>query len=169
MGVRRALLAVVAAGALALAACSSGTGPAPDAESGVPVDLSFAVPTVDGGRFEGASLAGKPAVLWFWAPWCATCAAEASQVSALADDYAGQVTVVGVAGLDDSVENMQRFIDVTGIENFPQLADPEGVVWQRFEVTAQSEFVILDEHGAVALRGLLDPAEIPDRLDQLVS
>jgi thiol-disulfide isomerase/thioredoxin len=172
MRVRRAWLTIVAAGALALAACGSDTdsgGSGAGSAGGTPVDLSFTVPTVDGGEFEGTSLAGKPAVLWFWAPWCATCAAEAPQVSALADDYAGKVTVVGVAGLDDSPENMQQFVDLTGIDNFPQLADPDGVVWQRFEITAQSQFVILDADGAVDLRGLLDPAEIPDRLDRLVA
>jgi hypothetical protein len=61
-------------------------------------------------------------VLWFWAPWCGTCA-----VSRLADDYAGRVAVVGVAGLDDSVEEMQRFIDRTGVDNFPHLDDRDGV------------------------------------------
>jgi hypothetical protein len=31
---------------------------------------SFAGTTVEGKPFSGASLAGKPTVLWFWAPWC---------------------------------------------------------------------------------------------------
>jgi thiol-disulfide isomerase/thioredoxin len=172
MRVRRAWLAIVAGGALALAACGSDTGSddsGQDAARGTPVDLSFTVPTVDGGEFDGASLAGKPAVLWFWAPWCVTCVAEAPHVSALADDYAGRVNVVGVAGLDDSVENMQQFIDLTGADNFPQLADGDGVVWQRFEITAQSAFVILAADGVVELRGLLNPADLPDRLDRLVA
>ncbi|MPZ25942.1 MAG: redoxin domain-containing protein [Micromonosporaceae bacterium] len=164
----------MAAGMLALAACG-GSDPEPGGAAGAdggtdpPVDLSFTVPTVDGGEFAGTSLAGKPAVLWFWAPWCVTCVAEAPHVSALADDYAGQVTVVGVAGLDDSIENMQQFIDLTDIANFPQLADPDGVVWQRFEITEQSSFVILDEHGVVDQRGLLNPADLPAQLDRLVA
>jgi thiol-disulfide isomerase/thioredoxin len=171
MKVRGAWRALVATGMLALAACGAATGSGGDrgtAES-APVDLSFTVPTVDGGTFDGTSLAGGPAVLWFWAPWCPTCAAEAPHVSALADEYAGQVNVIGVAGQDDSLENMRRFIDLTGIDNFPQLADPDGVVWQRFEITAQSEFVILDGNGEVEVRGLLDPADIPAQLDQLVA
>lgn len=178
MGVRRAVLAMAAAGTLALAACGgTGTeratsgaagGSGEDGSGGTPVDLSFTVPTVDGGELEGTSLAGKPAVLWFWAPWCVTCVAEAPHVSALADDYAGRATVVGVAGLDDSIENMQRFIDLTEADNFPHVADPEGVLWQRFGITAQSSFVLLDEHGVVDQRGLLDPTELPDRLDRLV-
>lgn len=172
MRLRRAVLAMAAAGTLAVAACG-GTGTesgaaGEDGSGGTPVDLSFTVPTVDGGEFEGASLAGKPAVLWFWAPWCVTCAAEAPHVSALADDYAGQATVIGVAGLHDSIEYMQQFIDLTGSDNYPQLADPDGVVWQRFGVTAQSWFVLLDAQGVVVQSGLLDPTELPDQLDRLV-
>lgn len=31
--------------------------------------LQFAGATVDGGRFDAATLAGTPVVLWFWAPF----------------------------------------------------------------------------------------------------
>ena len=43
----------------------------------VPELLRFNAKTVDGKDFSGASLAGKPALLWFWAPWCSNCQAEA--------------------------------------------------------------------------------------------
>jgi hypothetical protein len=33
----------------------------------VPDQLKFTAGTMDGGEFSGESLAGKPAVLWFWA------------------------------------------------------------------------------------------------------
>ena len=39
--------------------------------------LQFAGTTVSGAPFNGASLQGKPAVLWFWTPWCPFCNAEA--------------------------------------------------------------------------------------------
>jgi thiol-disulfide isomerase/thioredoxin len=168
MGLWWRLLAAGAAAVLLLAACGgadpAGEGGAP----GPPVDLDFTVPTVEGTTFDGADLAGQPAVLWFWAPWCVTCAAQAPHVIALAEDYAGRVTVIGVAGLDDSVAAMQQFIDLTGVHDFPHLADSDGVVWQRFEITTQSSFVVLDAQGAVVMRGAKRPAEVADRLDQLV-
>ncbi|MGW9198646.1 hypothetical protein [Micromonospora chersina] len=37
---------------------------------------------MDGGTFAGSSLAGKPAVLWFWAAWCTRCRAVAGEVAA---------------------------------------------------------------------------------------
>ncbi len=38
-------------------------------------------------------------MLWFWAPWCPTCRAQIPTVSGLGE-YADQVNVVGVGGLD---------------------------------------------------------------------
>ena len=39
--------------------------------------LQFTATTLSGAPFNGASLQGKPAVLWFWAPRCPFCNAEA--------------------------------------------------------------------------------------------
>ncbi|NGY62180.1 redoxin domain-containing protein, partial [Lentzea sp. NEAU-D13] len=39
----------------------------------VPDQLKFTAKTVDGKDLNGADLAGKPVVLWFWAPWCPKC------------------------------------------------------------------------------------------------
>ena len=33
-------------------------------------DLNFSGTTLSGAPFNGSSLEGKPAVLWFWTPWC---------------------------------------------------------------------------------------------------
>jgi peroxiredoxin len=193
MSVRRTTLAVVAAGALLLAGCAgtdngptgdtmdpaperaptSPTDPGPTGEADTespapPAHLDFTATTVDGGSFDGHELLGQPVVLWFWAPWCGICAGQAPDVRALADDYAGTVSVVGVAGLDDSVEAMRGFIDRHGLQDVTHLADPDGTVWRLYEVTAQSTFVILDETGAVVERGIRGTAELPHRLDPLV-
>ncbi|MGZ5363369.1 MAG: redoxin domain-containing protein, partial [Mycobacterium sp.] len=62
--------------------------------------LQFTGTTLAGAPFSGSSLVGKPAVLWFWTPWCPFCNAEApniSQVAAANPD----VTFVGVAARSD--------------------------------------------------------------------
>ena len=46
--------------------------------------LQFTGTTLSGAPFNGASLAGKPSVLWFWTPWCPFCNAEAPSVSQVA-------------------------------------------------------------------------------------
>jgi hypothetical protein len=49
--------------------------------------------------------------------------------------YAGRVSLVGVAGLDDQ-PNMQPFVDSTKTGDLTHLADPDGAIWQRFKVTS---------------------------------
>jgi thiol-disulfide isomerase/thioredoxin len=162
-----ALVGLVLAGMLALAACG---GPATPTAAGEPAaaraDLDFTVATLDGGTFDGASLAGKPAVLWFWAPWCPTCAVEAPHVGEVADLYAGRISVVGVAGLDE-VAAMHRFVELTQVDNVTHLADDQGVVWRRFGVTAQSTYVLLDASGTIVHRGYLDEADLDRMLTEL--
>lgn len=46
-------------------------------------DLNFTGTTLSGGTFNGTSLQGKPAVLWFWTPWCPFCNQEAPSVAAV--------------------------------------------------------------------------------------
>jgi thiol-disulfide isomerase/thioredoxin len=65
-------------------ASADGT-PAPGGgPDGADTALDFHGPTVDGQEFDGAALAGTPVVLWFWAPWCTICRAEAPDVAAVA-------------------------------------------------------------------------------------
>ena len=62
--------------------------------------LDFTGTTLSGAPFNGASLQGKPAVLWFWTPWCPFCNAEAPSVSSVAAANP-KVTFVGVAARSD--------------------------------------------------------------------
>ncbi|HEU4425556.1 MAG TPA: redoxin domain-containing protein, partial [Pilimelia sp.] len=86
-----------------VAASPSAGSPSPRA-AGVPQALRFSATTVDGAPFDAASLAGKPVVFWFWAAWCPRCRAAADDVARVHRDFAGRVTVVGVAGLNSGDE-----------------------------------------------------------------
>ena len=77
-------------------------GPASDGPKNVPATLRFTSTKVDGGEFNGASLTGKPALIWFWAPWCPVCRSQIDQVQRIASDNEGKVNVVGVGSLDDA-------------------------------------------------------------------
>ena len=126
--------------------------------------LGFSAETLDGASFKGASLAGKPAVLWFWAPWCPTCRAQATGVSRLAEEYAGQVNVVGVGGLAE-VEEIRDY--AREVEGFTHLVDPDGAVWRHFGVTAQSTYVVLDATGEVVAEGYLDDHVLAEKVAEL--
>jgi peroxiredoxin len=175
---RTLLPATLAAALLALTACGSGEGstsgsgagaaatpeasspaqPAASDGSGsgaqVPQVLNFSATTVDGKPFDAKTLAGKPTVLWFWAPWCPTCKGQAAETAKVAADNAGKVNVVGVAGLDKNAA-MRDFVADTGTGSFPHLSDEDGEVWKRFEVTQQSHYVILDQTGKTVYEGVL--------------
>jgi peroxiredoxin len=138
------------------AASDAGEG----ADAGVPVPdaLRFTATTVDGEPFEARTLAGRPTVLWFWAPWCPKCRAQAAATAKVAADHAGEANVVGVAGLDKNAA-MKDFVADTKTGGFPQLSDENGEIWKRFEVTEQSRYVILDKEGKTVFEGVLPSGE----------
>jgi thiol-disulfide isomerase/thioredoxin len=177
---RRALAAVAAAIVLAVAGCGSDEGgsanqsagadaasdPEGGADGGTESILDFTASTVDGEEFDATSLQGQPTVFWFWAPWCPTCASQAPDVTALADDHAGTVNVVGVASLGTQPE-MVEFIERTDTSSLIHLNDEVGEVWQRFEITAQSTFAIVDSAGTVTYSGYLGHDELTDQVAEL--
>jgi thiol-disulfide isomerase/thioredoxin len=134
----------------------------------VPEVLDFTAETVDGGTFEGASLAGTDALLWFWAPWCPVCQREAPVVAALAEEYAGRVAVVGVGGLSGDVQAMRDFVERGGVGGLTHLADTDGTIYARFGVTQQYDNGVLDESGEFrVVTGPLSEAEFRAELDAL--
>lgn len=120
----------------------------------VPEALTFTATTVDGKSFDAKTLAGKPTVLWFWAPWCPTCKGQAAETAKVASDHQGKANVVGVAGLDENAA-MRAFVSDTGTGSFPHLSDEKGEVWKRFEISQQSYYVILDQTGKTVYKGVL--------------
>ncbi len=141
---------------------------APPADTAVPEELNFTAKTVGGGEFSGRTLAGKPAVFWFWAPWCPTCQREAPDVANVARANP-EATFVGVAALDEE-SAMQEFVDKYDIGSFTNIADVDGSVWQRFGVTAQPAFAFVSADGSVDLvRGTLSEPALSTRVGTLVS
>jgi thiol-disulfide isomerase/thioredoxin len=128
--------------------------------------LAFSGTTLDGKPFDAATLAGRPAVLWFWAPWCPICKGQAPDVLDVHQRYAGRVSVVGVAGLDDQ-PNMQPFVDSTKTGDLTHLADPDGEIWQRFKVTQQSTYVLIDASGNVTFTGNVGGDELRSKVAAL--
>ncbi len=155
---------------LALTGCGAatstvGAGPADEVPAeAAPADLRFTATTLEGERFEGASLEGRPTVLWFWAPWCLTCRSQIATVSGLGAEYAGEVNVVGVGGLDaqGEIEALAGQID-----DVTHLVDEQGTVWRHFGVTAQSTYTVIDADGEVRHEGYLDDAALEDLVAEL--
>lgn len=174
--VPRAVLAVLAVLAFLTTACGSDSGsptaaPASAVSSAptsakVPAELQFTATTINGQQFSGASLAGKPAVLWFWAPWCPVCRREAPAVGRTAAAHR-DVTFLGVAGLDQ-VPAMQEFVEKYPVKDFTQLADTDGAIWTKFGVTQQPAYAFVGADGKVdVVKGALSEDELTRRVTAL--
>lgn len=125
----------------------SSSAAAPGPTQRTPDILKVTGTTLDGAAFDGATLAGKPSVFWFWAPWCPKCQAEGPAVAKVAQRYQGKVTVIGVAGLDRSAQKMAEFVERTGTSGIAQLDDRTGELYKHFRVTSQSSYVFVDPAG----------------------
>ncbi len=66
-----------------------------------------------------------PLLVDFWAPWCGPCKMVAPVLSALAKDYAGQLTV-GKLNVDDNPATAARF-GITGIPTMMLFKDGKPV------------------------------------------
>ena len=106
--------------------------------------LQFTATTLSGAPFDGADLQGKPAVLWFWTPWCPFCNQEAPTVSRVAAANP-DVTFVGVAARSD-VAAMQAFASRYNL-GFTNLNDADGSLWARFGVPWQPAYLFVKADG----------------------
>jgi thiol-disulfide isomerase/thioredoxin len=107
--------------------------------------LNFTGTTLSGAPFNGASLQGRPAVLWFWTPWCPFCNAEAPGVSQVAAANP-KVAFVGIAAHSD-VGQMQGFVSKYNL-NFTNLNDADGSIWARYGVPWQPAYVFYKSDGS---------------------
>ena len=107
--------------------------------------LQFTGTTLAGTPFNGASVIGKPAVLWFWTPWCPFCNAEAPSVSQVAAANP-DVTFVGIAARSD-VAAMQGFVSKYNL-NFTNLNDVDGAIWARYNIPWQPAYVFYRADGS---------------------
>ncbi|GAA3345973.1 hypothetical protein GCM10020358_55170 [Amorphoplanes nipponensis] len=172
------LLTALLAGCGSSAAVSPAPGPAavpapgPSAAAApavaVPASLAFTGTTLDGKTFDAATLAGKPTILWFWAPWCATCASEAMSIADLQEQYAGRLNILGIAGLG-TTRDMHEFVADLEVGTVPHLDDAPGRLWKKFGITQQSTYVILDPAGRIVTTGYLDDLQLTTEVKSLVA
>lgn len=133
-------------------------------------DLNFTGTTLSGGTFNGASLQGKPAVLWFWTPWCPFCNAEAPSLSAVSAANPG-VTFVGIATRADNAA-LQNFVAKYNL-NFTNINDADGSIWAKFNVPWQPAYVFIKPDGSSSFvnnpTSAMSQQELSDRVAALTA
>jgi thiol-disulfide isomerase/thioredoxin len=172
---------------LLVAGCGDGYGDDDegDSESGAPAAmaeaadvgggdddlLSFAARTVEGEQVDASELAGRDVVVWFWSPWCGSCAGEADGVGRVAAELGDDVTFLGIAG-NASQDEYEEFLADHDLSAFPQLVDETGEIWLRFGAdTIRSSFFFLDDTGETSVSGYgeIDEDELRDRAEALIA
>lgn len=132
--------------------------------------LQFSGTTLSGAPFNGASLVGRPVMMFFWASWCPFSNAGAPAVSQIAAANP-KVTFVGVAGRSD-VGSMQAFVSKYNM-SFTNLNDADGSLWARFNVPWQPAYLFYRPDGSSTFVNnptqAMSQQELSDRVVALIT
>ncbi len=93
--------------------------------------------------------AGRPSLLWFWAPHCTVCRREAPDLLAFAEAHGDEIQILGL-GAQDSLEEAYGFLDDTGTHDLRMVWDATGQSWIHHGVTSQPTIIVLGADGQVA-------------------
>ncbi|WP_116132669.1 TlpA disulfide reductase family protein [Tropicimonas sp. IMCC34043] len=102
---------------------------------------------------------GEWLVVNFWATWCAPCRQEMPTLSALQTAFDGEpVRVVTIATGRNSVTGIAKFFEEIGVDNLPQLRDPNQALARQMAIFGLPITVIVDPEGneVARLRGDAD-------------
>lgn len=179
------LLAMLVALLLVAAACGSDGDTiklsqddvAPATGGGIEVDsdavdelVNFTFDDFAGESMSFADLPDGPVVLNFFASWCPTCIAEMPDFETVHQNFAGDVTFLGLA-TQDRVESAVQLVEQTGI-TYQVGNDQNGDIFSLFGGLGMPTTVFIDGEGKVAKvhTGVLDVDSLTDSInDDLLS
>ena len=122
------------------------------------------VTAIDGGgavRLSSLAPAATPVLVWFWAPSCVTCNAEAPSVEQFSRAHAGDLAVVGL-GAKDSLGDAEEFVERYGLTTPRMLYDASFASWKHFGMDGQPAAILFDRDGVARERwfGPFDEDEV---------
>ena len=130
---------------------------------------AFAGTTLDGGQFSSADLAGRPAIVNFWASYCIpSCVDEHPVLLHLAERRGGELHMVGVL-VNDTTDGARGFLARYGQVNWPTILNADGGISIDYGVTGPPETFFVDARGIVVARhvGPLTAAVVAQELAAL--
>lgn len=90
-----------------------------------------------------------PVILNAWASWCGPCQEEEPELTALAKQYAGKVTVIGVnMTAEDSVSGAKQFVAKYHV-SYPVLLDSAGAFLNRYELVGFPTTFVINRAGKI--------------------
>lgn len=116
---------------------------------------------------ELTSMEGTPAVMNFWATWCAPCRAELPAFQAVHEELGDEVRFVGI-NVERGGEAAQAYLDELGID-FEQYVDPDGSLLTELDVMGLPVTLVIDANATVVERhiGALDEAQLRELLSDV--
>ncbi len=113
---------------------------------------AFAGTTLEGSQFSSADLAGKPAVINFWASYCIpACVDEHPVLLDLAARHGSELQMVGVL-VDDAPDDARGFLARYGEVSWPNMLNADGAISIDYGVTGPPETFFVDAQGIVVAR-----------------
>ena len=98
-------------------------------------------------------VAGRPALINFWATWCAPCRKEMPSIDALAAAFPDEsFAVIPVAAGKNPIDDIEAFFEETGVSNLPIIRDPRMKLAGSFGVFGLPTTILLDRNGNVVAR-----------------
>jgi len=111
---------------------------------------AFDLVDIDGQRWRTSDLLGKPAVLYFFAPWCGVCAASSPQLRWFARWRGDEVAVVMI-GLDwQDADELRAYATRHRLQVPVLVGDP--ATGAAYRVRGYPTYYVIDAQGRVARR-----------------
>jgi cytochrome c biogenesis protein CcmG, thiol:disulfide interchange protein DsbE len=123
----------------------------------IPSECSFE--RVGGGMLRLSALAGKPAVLNFWASWCTFCIEEMPDLQKVYASLAGRVEFVGadLLGVEGETRGAaEQFARSTGVR-YPLIFDEGGVLYGHFSARLLMPVTVFIRSDGIVAHKLFGP------------
>lgn len=137
-------------------------------EIGEPVP-DFTAELLEGeGEVSLDDLRGKPAVINFWASWCAPCEDEAPLFKRAHEEYGDRISFLGI-DIKDARPDAIAFVERYDLE-YPSVRDETQRIYAAFGLTGQPETFFIDAEGVLVehVAGPVEEDSLFDTLDILV-
>lgn len=164
------LAAVVAAASVTTALVSSGGGAPQSARVRPTPAPTFALPALAQPSLTvtPADIAGRPAVVNFWASWCTPCRREMPAMQSVASELGPGVAFLGIDEQDLRGDGL-AFLHRTRVA-YPVASDTNGASAKDFGVRGLPTTIFVDSRGRIVGRygGPLDRATLRRFVDELL-